>query len=75
MFFCRYFAFRGLGGIDEVEDEDSHNKGAEGVEQYIAEAHGGARAASTALRAVEAVSGSLVCLTPGQNAGRKRATD
>ena len=30
---CRNFTFRGLGRVDEVEDEDSHNKGAEGVEQ------------------------------------------
>ena len=36
MFFCRYFAFRGLGRVDEVEDEDSHNKGAEGVEEDVA---------------------------------------
>merc|ERR1712138_271667 len=42
------FTFRGLGRVDEVEDEDSHNKGAEGVEEDVAEAHRGARAASTA---------------------------
>ena len=44
MLLCRNFPFCGLSGVDEVEDEDSHNKGAEGVEQYIAEAHRGARA-------------------------------
>ena len=75
MLLCGNFTFRGLGGIDKVEDEYSHNKGAEGVEQYIAEAHGGARAASTALRAVEAVSGSLGCLTPGQTLAQQWATD
>jgi hypothetical protein len=36
MLLCRYFAFCRLSGIDEVEDEDSHNKGAEGVEQNVA---------------------------------------
>ena len=41
MLLCGNFTFRGLGGIDKVEDEYSHNKGAEGVEQYIAEAHRG----------------------------------
>ena len=48
MLLWRNFPFRGLGRVDEVEDEDSHNKGAEGVEQDVAEAHRGARAASTA---------------------------
>ena len=39
MFFCRDLAFCRLSGIDEVEDEDADDEGAEGVEQYIAEAH------------------------------------
>jgi hypothetical protein len=35
MLFCGDLAFCRLSGIDEVEDEDSHNKGAEGVQQNV----------------------------------------
>ena len=39
MFFGRNLAFCRLSGIDEVENEYSNNKSAEGVEEEVAEAH------------------------------------
>jgi hypothetical protein len=35
MLLRRYFAFRGLGRVDQVENEDSHNEGAEGVQDNV----------------------------------------
>ena len=39
MLLCRDLAFCRLSGIDEVENEYSNNKSAEGVEEEVAEAH------------------------------------
>ena len=70
MLLCRNFTFRGLGGIDEVEDEDSHNKGAEGVQDNVSQAHRGARAASTACWGVCCFTWQRLDVTPAETAGR-----
>ena len=64
------FTFRGLGGIDKVEDEYSHNKGAEGVEQYIAEAHRWRGRLTHRRRALGLFPVAEARFTPAKDAGR-----
>ena len=68
MLLRRYLAFRGLGRVDQVKNEDSRNKGAEGVQQYIAEAH--RVLAPRRRRALGLFPVAAARFTPAKDAGR-----